>query len=623
MKHIAYIILPLILACQGCREEFADLNTPPDKITVPQLNQLFTEGLAQLYPHDYHDWFYNYSQYYLPWSQATVAVRGNKPELNFVSDYSPPENKLFGPKLQFEEIRYQLNQVYTPEAAAPFRYLEAACNPLLVYLGLYGTDFYGSLAYSEASKAPFTQPPLITPRYETQQELFEVWLGELDATLQTLTHPVTVNDREYKQASPGSQDFIYGGDFTKWARLANSLKLKVAVRMLNSDRTRALQIAGEVADSPAGIMESIDHDFLYCRGAEFYNFNNPVENLGTGNQTLIDFLVHHKDPRVRFLYAKNDFNSQVVQAFFDAGKEVPSYILNQVDYTESAGRKHFENWKSPGEPWVRYYGAPVDIQATKDPVVNATCFNPENFKLPDGNGTKSYQPLSLYNEEMTRGNAVYTFPSPPGATTFQDEAAHPFYAVLCSSAETHLYLAELKLAGADLPQSAEYYYRKGIEFSVRLLNRLAGLNKIPYYEPHPGFDPLDATIALQENEITSLLAAYSLTGTTPQQLEQVYLQLYIHHLYTPNELLVTVRRTGYPRTGSTLLAWQAFDSSNPTYPIPRRLPVPIPSPTDQMQAIKSAAFSGEGFTPGSNTPQTLNTQRVWYDKNAPDYGNGM
>ncbi len=618
-----YIIVSLVLVVQGCREEFADINTPPDKITTPQLNQLFTEGLAQMYPHAYHDWFYNYSQYYLTWSQATVAVRGNKPELNTVGDYAQPANKLFGPKLQWEEIRYQLNSVYTAEEAAPFRYLEATCHPLLVYLGLFGTDFYGSLAYSEASKALFTQPPLITPQYETQQELFEVWLRELDEAIRILTNPVMVGDKAYPQASPGKQDFIYGGDYTKWARLANSLKLKIAVRMLHTDRAKALQIAQEVTTNPAGIMESQDQDFIYCRGADFYNFNNDVENLGTGNQALIGFLVDHQDPRVRFLFAKNDFNSQVVQAFFDAGKDVPSYILNRVEYTtDAANKKQFVNWKFPYEPWVRYMGAPVDIQAAKDPTTNAAYFNTENFKLADGNGTRSYQPLSLYNEEMTRGNATYSFPSPPGATTFQDKDAHPFYGTLCSSAETFLYLAELKLLGADLSQSANEYYRKGIELSVRSLDRLASLNKIPYYEMHAGFDPLDATIALQEGELASLLNRYALTGTTQEQLEQVYIQLYIHHVYAPNELLVTVRRSGYPRTGSTLLPWQPFDSSNPSYSIPRRLPVPVPNPTDQMYDIKAAAFAAEGFTPGSNSPQVLNSQRVWYDKDAPDYGSG-
>ena len=618
-KILLYISLLLILVFQGCKDDFAKINTPPDKITEPQMNQLFTEALVQMFPHTYLEWFYNYSKYYLTWSQATVAVYGNKAELNLVGDYSPPENKLFAPKLQIEKIRYQLNSVYTPEEAAQFRYLEAICNPVLVYLGIYGTDFYGSMAYSDASKALFTSPALITPAYQDQQALFDVWLKELDETIHILTNSVIVGGKEHKQISLGKQDFIYGGDYSKWARFANSLKLKIAVRMLHADKARALQIAKEVTQSPAGYMDNPEHDFIYNRGSDFYGFGNPVENLGTGSLSLIDFLVENRDPRVRFLFMKNDFNSQVVQAFFDAGREIPSYITNQIEYnTDSEGKKQFTAWKAPGEPWVRYYGAPVDIQAIKDPAINNAYFNRENFRL----GDKSYQPLSLYNEEMTRGSVIYTFPSPPGDVVFQDNTAYPFHSALCSAAETNLYLAELKLLGADLLQSAGYYFRRGVELSVRLYDRLALLNKIPYYEPHAGFDPLDASIALQENEITPLLTKYTLAGSVNEQLEQIYLQQYIHHIYTPNELLVTVRRSGYPRKGSSLIEWAEFNSFDAAYPIPRRLPIPTPSPTDQMHGIKTASYNSQGFTSGVNTPQVLNSQRVWYDKNAPEYGGG-
>ncbi len=614
--------LLLIMLAGGCRNDFGELNAPPDKITEPQLNQLFTEALVQMYPHDYMEWFYNYSQYYLPWSQATVAVGGNRADMNMVGDWSPQENKLFGPKLQIEEIRYRLNEVYTPEQAAPYQYLKAICNPILVYLGLYGTDSYGSMAYSEASKSPYTSPRIITPKYESQQELFDVWLRELDETIYALTHPVTVGGKEYQQLSPGRQDFIYGGDYAKWARLANSLKLRIAVRMIYSDLGRALEIAKEVAKSPAGIMDGLEYDFIYNRGSDFNGFGNPVENLGIGSQSLIGFLVKNKDPRVRFLFAKNDFNSGVIQAFFDAGREVPGYILDQVEYTEEMDGKHFTGWKFPGEPWVRYYGAPVDIQAGKDPAVNAAYFNRENFKLTNSERTKNYQPLSLYNEEMVRGGSTYTFPSAPGNVAIQDNLSQPLYTALFSSAETALYLAELSLLGAQLPMSAEGYYRQGIELSVKLYDRLAMLNKIPYYRQHDGFDPLDETIALKTDEIAPLIEKYSLTGNNGNKLEQVFIQQYIHLLGLPNELMVTVRRSGYPRRGSALIGWEAFDSSDSSYPIPRRLPISSLNATDQMRDIKQASYRRQNLTPGANTPRTLADERLYYDLYAPAYGMG-
>lgn len=612
---------PLALICvsifalllTSCRDDFGDLNSPPDKVTAPDPVRLFTEALIRMDNTAYMEWFYNNS-YFLKWTQATVSEGGNQSGLNLVAGYQIMPDKILATKLQIEEIRHILRTRYTPAEAAKYTYLQAVCNPVLVLLGLHGTDMYGSMPYTEASTAPYTSPANLTPRYQTQQELFTVWLAELDETIATLTAPVTLNGNEITQIAPGAQDLIYKGDWSKWARLANSLKLKIAVRMLHTNRAQALRIAQEVAASPAGILTP-DDDLIYTQGAQQYRFGNPIENAGTGSTHLVDFLRRNRDPRLRFLFAKNDFNATIVQAFFDAGRPVPPYILDQIEYTETVdGKKIFRDWKAPGEPWVRYHGAPVDIQARNDADLNNAYFNLENYKLPSGSGTKTYQPLSLYNEEMVRGNAVYTYPTAPNTATVQDNAANQWYGAFYSSAETNLYLAEFALLGANLPETADVYYDRGVELSVRLMDRLAGLNKIPYYERHTGFDATDKTIALIEDEIAPLLTRYTLSGSAEEQFEQVYIQQYIHHIYQPQEMYVTFRRSGYPAPQSTLFPRLPMNSADDSYPIPRRLPVPALDPTDGMYEIKKAAFAAEGFTPGSNAPAVLERERVDYDK---------
>lgn len=615
-----YIIIASILLV-GCKADFGELNTPPDKVASPDPVRLFTDAIVRMEDGHYLEWFHNYSKYYLSWTQATVAVGGNRPEMNTVGDFFAPQNKLLLPKLQFEQIRYLLNRVYSVEQAAPYRYLEAACNPVQVYLGLHGTDMYGSMAYTEASTAPFTTPALTTPRYQTQQELFDVWLGELDQTINVLSNPVVIDSRKITQIAPASQDLFYSGNWLQWAKLANSLKLKIAVRMLNTNKPRALEIAEEVAANPAGVISSVDDDLIYFLGSEYYRTGNNIENLGSGSDNLISFLRSNQDPRLLYLFSKNDFNSSVVQAFFDSGQEVPSYILAMVNFTDDgSGNKSFVDWESPGEPWVRYHGAPIDIQSRNNATVSNDYFNVENFRVSVGDKTKTYQPLSLYNEEMVRGGATYTFPSPPAAATVQDNTARPWHGVLFSSAETNLYLAEMALLGASLPESADTYYHRGVELSVRLFDRLASLNKIPYYELHSGFDATDVPTKLTENQIAPLLARYALAGTTQQKLEQVYVQQYIHHLNLPQEQLVTVRRSGYPASSSLLLKRVPFNSADASYAIPRRLPVAALDPTDGMYSIKQKAYTAEGFTPGSNVPLLLQNERVAYDKNAPEYG---
>ena len=609
-----FILVALISLTTSCRDSFGDINSPANQINDADPVRLFTEALTRMDNSAYGEWFYNYS-YYMKWAQVTVTEGGNPSGVNQVSGTHASQNNLLIPKLQIEEIRYLLRSRYSAAEAAPYRYLEAVCNPVLVYLGLQGTDMYGSLPYTEASTARHTSPAITTPRYETQQELFKVWLAELDETIATLTAPVTLNGNEVTQIAPGAQDLIYNGDWKRWARLANSLKLRIAVRMLHMDRAQALKIAEEVAASPAGLMTETSHDMIYTIGAQHYRITIPIENAGIGSAHLVDFLRHNLDPRLRFFFAKNNFTGSIVQAFFDAGRPVPPYILDLVEYTETAdGQKTFRDWKAPGEPWVRYHGAPVDIQARHDAELNNNYFNVENFRLPSGGGTKTYQPLSLYNEEMVRGNVVHTFPTVPGGAVLQDNEAHQWYGAFYSSAEANLYLAEFALLGANLPETADVYYNRGIELSVRLFDRLAAINHIPYYDRHTGFDATDRTIALTEEEIAPLLTRYTLSGSAEEQLEQVYIQQYIHHIYQPQEMFVTFRRSGYPSPQSTLFPRLPMNSADDSYPIPRRLPVPALDPTDGMYEIKKAAFAAEGFTAGSNAPAVLERERVDYDK---------
>jgi hypothetical protein len=199
-----------------------------------------------------------------------------------------------------------------------------------------------------------------------------------------------------------------------------------------------------------------------------------------------------------------------------------------------------------------------------------------------------------------------------------------------TAAEVNLYLAEFKLLGANLPQSAEYYYNRGVRFSVQDYDWLAAKNKIPYYGTTYGYDPHEVVIDLKDGEIDAMMATdnIKLTGSTADQLEKVYLQQLIHFSLLPEDQYVTARRSGYPKIGSSLLPFVKFDDVSLTA-IPRRFEIATPDPTDVMYDIKTAIYKEQGFNTlgsgnsGSSFNQTgsaLNTERVWQDKNAPQWG---
>ena len=120
---------------------------------------------------------------------------------------------------------------------------------------------------------------------------------------------------------------------------------------------------------------------------------------------------------------------------------------------------------------------------------------------------------------------------------------------------------------------------------------------------------------MEEAEVTNLLANSILTldGTLVENLEKVYLQQYIHFVFSPADQFVMMRRSGCPMTNSTLYPLEELNPGVGAYPIPRRLQIIEPALDDKMGDIKKAAYTEQGYSYGPN-PSTLNTERVWYDK---------
>ena len=131
-------------------------------------------------------------------------------------------------------------------------------------------------------------------------------------------------------------------------------------------------------------------------------------------------------------------------------------------------------------------------------------------------------------------------------------------------------------------------------------------------------NPAEGATKLKAGEIDALLAkpAYTLNGT--DDLEKVYIQQYIHFTNTPGDPWTTVRRSGVPKAGSSYLAWEDFGVGN----IPRRVMISSPETADLDFSIWDAYYKAAGITTGVNTASVLSSERLWFDKNNPNYGAG-
>lgn len=608
-KYILVFLTIFALACD--RDEFAELNSNPSELAEPDLRFSTAHVINRMYTNDYLIWFYNNFDYQYPWSQVTGNGTGNSESVNEMAATSGGHdfNNVI---VNSRDIRAKLDLLPEEEKTAR-RALSAITYAAQVSTALSITDLTGSMVYSEAALAPYTNPPLIRPVFDSQEQMYDTWLSELDGAIADFMAP--------DQFSMANQDIIYAGDYSKWAKFCNTLKLKIAARLVNANRAKAISIAEEVANSPAGYMDALEDDFIYNRGTEYRGTGNGTQP-GTGSKNLIDFLRDNKDPRVRFMFDKNDFNAEVVQAFIDAGVALPSYVEQYVVYD---GAGDFDSWSGPGEPWVRYHGAPLSPDKRQDAAFNDYFQQGSQNRINLNGVEKIYSSTSSFSEKNTRTGINFTYPTEPGGRLIQKNDNHPpLEVVLASAAETNLYLAEFKLLGANIPGTAQDYFNKGVEFSIMRMDRLANNLGHYYYDSDPVYDGADAETAstkLKANEIVDLLAlpAYDLSS---DGLEKVYIQQYINFAMTPHDTWTNVRRSGVPMTGSSYLAWEPMEVAGSEIILPRRWEIGTPTEDNINFVNVKAAYDAQGYTTGTNDPATLNSERIWFDTTNPQYGAG-
>lgn len=623
---IASIAMIFILLTSGCRDEFADINKDPSQVTTPDPSFLFTRGILEFEPSGYLLWFYN-AQMMSQWSQLATPTNGYLP--NFVqTTANGDQGYKYLAVLKYARDIENYRSILSEEESKKYAGYEAILDILTAYLGIFDTDMFGYIPFKEASRAAYGGT--LTPAYDSIESLYELWLEQINNAISLFNNPTDL-------IMVSTQDIVYGGSWSKWSKLANSLKLRIAARLINVDISKALQIASEVVSAPGGYIDSLDDAFLFNKAISasgsnddfVYHWSNGFLDGMAGSQRVIDFMVNNQDPRVRFFYQKNSYNSKVIQAFYDNKKAIPHYIEEKLNYTESGGKKTFVSWKAPGEPWVRYYGIPVELNASSDQSIYGDWFDSPRFQNTDseGNNLTSYTPYSRFQQQMIIGRYYnFTLPKAPGEPVTQTTDPRPWYGLYLGASEVNLYLAEFKLLGANISGDAATYYKKGVTSSIEEYDYLADKNQIAYYNRNYGYDALDASIELKAGEIDAMFTNddYQLIGTADEQLEKVYIQQLLNFTLYPNEQFMTARRSGLPKFDSKFIKREKYSSVAETN-IPRRFDTGTPSKTDLMYQNYLDAYQVQGFTvssPGGSNTSILNTERIWHDRNNPQFGEG-
>ncbi|KMM34591.1 hypothetical protein ACM15_06135 [Parabacteroides goldsteinii] len=628
----------VITTTTGCREDFSEINQDPSAVVTARISYLFADVINKFEPQGYLEYYYNAPMKYA-WAGMGLSTSGASDNILTLTIDGEQSRQYINVLRVIRAMEHEMEMLDEAGRTTNAAYL-AAANVMSIYLGIFATDMYGSIPYVEACSAAYGGT--LIPAYDDVESLYDLWLNELDASITTLTSASAIMQ--------SSQDVVYKGDTNKWAKFANSLKLRIAVRLLAQNENKAKQVASAVVNASCGYIDALDEDVRFNKGAValtgsvddyIYHWSNGFTGCA-GTETVINFLVENQDPRVRFFYQKNNWNSKIVQGYYDAGLKIPDFIeKNVVSEVGADGKKKFVKWGGLGEPWVRYYGITEDWLAGNDNTGKYRWYFPATYPEADkelylhnkeGNNPTSYTAYSILNRMMINGR-TYTSASQVEAATLPDDSYtfttqnRPWYGMYLSAAEVNLYLAEFAMLNNQESQ-AKTYYDKALAFSVQSYNELAKDNQVAYYSNVQGcfgYDSNEGSIDLKDGEITTMMSndKYAFTGTAAEKLEKIYLQELIHFTLYPNEVYVTARRSGYPSYNSTILPRKSY-ANVPASSIPRRFPTGAITDDDLAADVKKAAYAAQGLTVTSSGMynSVLATERLWPDKNAPEWGSG-
>jgi hypothetical protein len=152
------------------------------------------------------------------------------------------------------------------------------------------TDCYGPIPYSQIGFEGIMQTP-----YDSQQEVYNQFFEDLNTAIEEL------NANRGEALNPLS-DYIYAGDVEKWIKFANSLKLRLAIRIAYADNAKAKQMAEEAVNSAnGGVIETNDETAAW---RYFETSTNPMRTaIMYNNQDsrpaadIICYMNGYNDPR--------------------------------------------------------------------------------------------------------------------------------------------------------------------------------------------------------------------------------------------------------------------------------------------------------------------------------------
>lgn len=498
-----YIVRILTLAtifvgclCSSCSDDYMeDLNTDPSKAPSIDPNAQLTTAQLQTYGdlgevEIYRNYHYGFTQQLMGCWNTT----------NYGGHHTIDNNEMCRIWTSFypNAIKNLVDGIYRTSEDASKNNINAALRIYRVYMMSLITDVYGDCPYSEAGLGFLDEK--YNPRYDTQEEIYSDFFVELKAAASQLSN---AGDRL-------TGDLIFGGDINKWKKLANSLRMRYAMRISDVAPDKARIEFEDAMNSDGGIMTSAGDDALIKYMDVAFSFGQESYSDYRGN--AMSQLWFGNDP------ANNP--SYICSTFFNQLKDTNDPRCYQIC------RFYYDGLMSATKPDGR-----IDLT---DEILS------KGIKMePCDPGTYSWDnwPAGYKSDilsEMAENNPSI---DPNMAREVRPKLASAFLkgdcpGVVMTYAEVNFLLAEATLNGWVTNDNAENYYNKGVRAAMDFLS-----------------DNYD-TEKVSTEEFETYMAANPFGYTTEQKRVNINTQAWIHHFTNPNECWANLRRSGFPRLKS-------------------------------------------------------------------------
>lgn len=235
------------------------------------------------------------------------------------------------------------------------------------------TDTYGPIPYSQIGVGGKLAVP-----YDSQEKVFDEMFRELDDAMVVLT-------AHKGEAISANADPVYGGSADKWCRFANSLKFRLAMRIVYADRGKAQEKINEILTSEAGLMCS-NEDNASLKPVAFGDKGNPLYtavkyNQITGSVTggdthaaadITSYMNAYGDPRRPAYFIESEFPA--------AEDKYAGVLISAVKPPLSKiGRKYSGVRISPNDPLLWMNSCEIAFLKAEAVVLGLMSGNAEDF----------------------------------------------------------------------------------------------------------------------------------------------------------------------------------------------------------------------------------------------------